>query len=66
VGIPASAFQMTLCRTDLGTGKYPGFEKMVTSRIHVEDVPEKGFKELIENKDEHVKILVTPKRELLQ
>lgn len=35
---------------------------MITSRIHLEDVVEKGFKELITNKDKHVKILVTPKR----
>ena len=39
---------------------------MVTSRISLEDVVEKGFTELIENKDEHVKILVTPKKELLR
>jgi hypothetical protein len=39
---------------------------MVTSRISLEDVVTKGFKELIENKDEHVKILVTPKKKLLK
>jgi threonine dehydrogenase-like Zn-dependent dehydrogenase len=48
------------------SGKYPSFEKMVTSRISLEDVVTKGFKELIENKDEHVKILVTPKKKLLK
>ncbi len=47
-------------------GNYPGFEKMVTGRISVEDVVSKGFMELIENKDEHVKILVTPKKEVLR
>ncbi|KAJ5952655.1 uncharacterized protein N7479_011068 [Penicillium vulpinum] len=32
--------------------------QMVTSKIRMEDVEEKGFKALIEEKDEHVKILV--------
>ena len=35
---------------------------MITSRIPLERVVERGFKELIDNKDEHVKILVTPKK----
>jgi (R,R)-butanediol dehydrogenase/meso-butanediol dehydrogenase/diacetyl reductase len=52
--------------TDVSIGKYPGFEKMVTSRIHLEDVVDGGFVELTENKDKHVKIMVTPKRELLE
>ena len=43
-------------------GKYDGYEGMVTSRISVEDVVAKGFEELINNKDEHIKILVTPKK----
>lgn len=38
---------------------------MVTARIALEDVIEKGFKELIKNKDAHIKILVTPRREIL-
>lgn len=38
---------------------------MVTARISLEDVIEKGFKELIQNKDSHIKILVTPKKGLL-
>lgn len=46
-------------------GKFPGFEKMVTSRIALPDITEKGFKQLIENKDEHIKILVTPQASLL-
>lgn len=33
---------------------------MITSRIHLSDVVEKGFRELLENKDKHVKILVSP------
>lgn len=38
---------------------------MVTSRILLEDVVGKGFLELIEKKDDHIKILVTPKKENL-
>jgi threonine dehydrogenase-like Zn-dependent dehydrogenase len=46
-------------------GKFPGFEKMVTGRIGLPDITEKGFKQLIENKDQHIKILVTPQDALL-
>lgn len=48
------------------TGKFDGVEKMITSRIILEDVVTKGFEELITNKDDHVKIMVTPKPECLQ
>jgi len=47
------------------SGKFHGFEKLVTRRIALDDVAEKGFEELVNNKDEHVKILVTPKKALL-
>ena len=46
----------------IGEGKFVGYETMVTSRIQLEDVVSKGFKELTENKDDHVKIMVSPKR----
>jgi len=46
-------------------GKFKGFEKLVTARIALEDVVEQGFEELVNNKDDHVKILVTPKKSLL-
>ena len=39
---------------------------MVTARIGLEDLLEKGIKELINNKDEHIKILVTPSAENLR
>jgi hypothetical protein len=39
---------------------------MVTGRISIEDVVTMGIDELINNKDDHVKILVTPKKELLK
>jgi hypothetical protein len=32
---------------------------MVSSRIYVDDIVGKGFEELVTNKDQHVKILVT-------
>ncbi|KAK0884512.1 hypothetical protein LTR87_001855 [Friedmanniomyces endolithicus] len=51
---------------DFIAGKYKGAEKMVTSRIAIEDIKEKGFEQLVKNKDEHIKILATPKRELLE
>ena len=46
-------------------GKFPGVEEMVTSRIELDDVAKQGFEELVRNKDHHIKILVTPKSELL-
>ena len=39
---------------------------MVTSRVLLDDVQEKGFEELVTKKDDHGKILVTPKRENLK
>lgn len=32
---------------------------MVTSRIHIDDIAKKGFEELVNNKDQHIKIMVT-------
>ncbi|ORY17469.1 chaperonin 10-like protein [Clohesyomyces aquaticus] len=40
-------------------GKFKGLEKMVTSRIYIDDISKNGFDELINNKDEHIKIMVT-------
>lgn len=45
--------------THLATGKLNA-ELMITGRIGLEDIVEKGFLELINNKDENVKILVQP------
>jgi len=47
-------------------GTFKGLEKLVTSRIILEDVVKKGFEELVNNKDSHVKILVTPKSDNLK
>ncbi|KAJ8110881.1 hypothetical protein OPT61_g6399 [Boeremia exigua] len=41
-------------------GRFKGLEKMITSEIHIDDIVTKGFEELIKNRDQHVKILVTP------
>ena len=49
-----------------GPGKFKGLEKMVTSRIHIDDVSEKGFEELVNNKDHHIKILITPDKSKVQ
>lgn len=46
------------------TGKLVGYEKMVTGRIPLSDIKDKGFQELLDNKDEHIKILVSPKMSL--
>lgn len=45
----------------MSSGKFPGYETMVTDRISLEDVVSKGFEELINNKDDHIKILVSPR-----
>jgi (R,R)-butanediol dehydrogenase/meso-butanediol dehydrogenase/diacetyl reductase len=34
---------------------------MVTSRVALEDVVEKGFEELVNNRDNQIKILISPK-----
>lgn len=37
---------------------------MVTSRISLEDVVTKGFDELVKRKDDHIKILISPKKHI--
>lgn len=32
---------------------------MVTGRIYIDDISTKGFEELVKNKDQHIKIMVT-------
>ncbi|KAJ4298879.1 hypothetical protein N0V90_004122 [Kalmusia sp. IMI 367209] len=46
-------------------GKFDGIESMVTSRIHIDNIVEKGFEELVRNKDQHIKIMVTPRKDRL-
>jgi (R,R)-butanediol dehydrogenase / meso-butanediol dehydrogenase / diacetyl reductase len=39
--------------------RLPGLE-LVTSRIALDDVVERGFEELLTNRDAHIKILIEP------
>lgn len=41
-------------------GKLPNLEQFITGRISATDIIEKGFNQLLNNKDENVKILVHP------
>lgn len=50
---------------DFIAGRYQGCERMITARIDLEDLAEKGFDELITKKDEHVKIVATPRKGLV-
>ncbi|RDW79973.1 threonine dehydrogenase [Coleophoma cylindrospora] len=44
-------------------GAFQSIEQLVTSRILLKDVVEKGFEQLLSNTDDHIKILVSPKRQ---
>ena len=50
---------------DFVAGKFAGAENLITRRLPVEDLAEKGLNELVRNKDEHVKIVATWKKDLL-
>lgn len=50
---------------DFVQGKFKGAESMITARIGLDDLVEKGFEELVQNKEKHSKIIVTPSKELL-
>jgi threonine dehydrogenase-like Zn-dependent dehydrogenase len=52
--------------SDLYSGRYKNLEAMVTARINLDDLVKEGFEQLINRANiNHVKILVTPKPELL-
>lgn len=51
---------------DFIAGKFKGAEQLVTRRLPVEELAEKGLEELSKNKDDHVKIVATWKKDLLQ
>lgn len=57
--ISDEAFRDTMSM--MGEGKFDGYEKLVTSRIGLEHIVQQGFEELINHKDEHIKILVSTK-----
>lgn len=38
---------------------------MITARVPLDDLVEKGFEALVKHKDQHSKIIATPRTELL-
>lgn len=46
---------------ELGEGRFPGIEKTITGMVNIDEAVEKGFKALVNDKEKHVKILVSPK-----
>jgi len=44
----------------VAAGKFKGIEKLITRKIPIEDLVEKGIMALLHEKDKHVKILVHP------
>jgi threonine dehydrogenase-like Zn-dependent dehydrogenase len=51
---------------DFAAGKFAGAGALITRRLPVEDLVEKGLEELVRNKDDHVKIVATWRKELLK
>ena len=51
---------------DFVAGKFAGAEALITRRLPVEDLAEKGLEELVRNKDDHVKIVATWRKDLLR
>ena len=47
------------------SGDYAGAENVISARIGLDDISVQGFEALTTNKDSHVKILVTPRKDLL-
>ncbi|KAL4957895.1 chaperonin 10-like protein [Aspergillus filifer] len=47
------------------SGRFKGVEKMITRRLDLDDIVEKGFKELTKPND-HIKILATPRRGIIK
>ncbi|KAM3423186.1 hypothetical protein BST61_g636 [Cercospora zeina] len=44
----------------MASGRLSGYERLITGRIGLDEIVEKGFEELVNRKDEHIKILVKP------
>lgn len=38
---------------------------MITARVALNDIVPEGFEQLVKNKDQHSKIIITPRAELL-
>ena len=50
---------------DFIASKFSGVEKLITRRLPVKDLAEKGLNELVNHKDDHVKIVATWRKDLL-
>jgi threonine dehydrogenase-like Zn-dependent dehydrogenase len=51
---------------DFAAGKFAGADALITRRLPVEELVEKGLEELVRNKDDHVKIVATWRKDLLK
>jgi threonine dehydrogenase-like Zn-dependent dehydrogenase len=51
---------------DFAAGKFAGAGALITRRLPVEELVEKGLEELVKNKDDHVKIVATWRKDLLK
>ncbi len=51
---------------DFIAGKFKGAETLITRRLFVEDLAEQGLEELVRNKDDHVKIVATWRKDMLE
>ncbi len=56
----ATDFEQVIDAIDKGLIDVELCRHMITGKIKLEDGLEKGFKELVEHKDKHVKVLITP------
>lgn len=43
------------------SGKFHGVEKMISRRLPLEEIVEKGFQALVDSPEEYIKIIATPK-----
>ena len=51
---------------DFVAGRFAGVEALITRRLPVEDLAEKGLEELVKNKDDHVKVVASWRKDLLE
>lgn len=51
---------------DFAVGRFAGVETLITRRLPVEDLAEIGLEELVKNKDDHIKIVATWRKDLLE
>ena len=51
---------------DFVDGKFAGAESMITAKIGLDELVQSGFEQLVQHKEKHSKIIVSPKKELVQ